>query len=64
MSAKGSLGLADKIVEQLTANLPKLDEEQQQIWLDEQQKRFDSSMSSQASPSTSTQDALALRNLE
>lgn len=60
MSAKGSLGFADQIVEQLSASLPKLDDEEKQKWLQEQQKSFDSSMSGQPS----TQDALALRNLE
>ncbi|MBE0494049.1 MAG: rod-binding protein [Thiomicrospira sp.] len=61
MSAKGSLGFADQIVEQLSASLPKLDDEQQQKWLEQQQKRFDSLPTKAAS---STQDALALRNLE
>ncbi|HEY9017168.1 rod-binding protein [Thiomicrospira sp.] len=62
MSAKGSLGFADQIVEQLSASLPKLNDEEKQKWLQEQQKRFDSSMLSKES--SSTQDILALRNLE
>lgn len=62
MSAKGSLGFADQIVEQLSASLPKLDEEQQKTWLEEQQKRFESIMP--AKSAVSTQDALALRNIE
>jgi flagellar protein FlgJ len=57
MATKGSLGLADIIVEQLTPTLPSLQGEALEAWLAEQEQR------QQAFSQPSTQDALALRPL-
>lgn len=58
MATKGSVGLADIIVEQLTPSLPSLQGEALEAWLAEQEQR------QQAFNRPTTQDALALRALK
>lgn len=41
ITSKGSLGLADIIVEQLSADLPILEGEEKEAWLAEQQRRYE-----------------------
>ena len=58
LSAKGSLGFADQIVEQLTSDIPNLDEGKTEAWLAQQQQRIEQRLA------PSTEQALKLRSLE
>jgi flagellar protein FlgJ len=58
LSAKGSLGFADQIVEQLTSDIPNLDDGKTEAWLAQQQQRIEQRLA------PSTEQALKLRSLE